>query len=305
VESSISKKIVSKRKLPYPSYLHIYDELDNNLLSSPVKPEFQGKIEKSKIKSEILNNERELDIFLPPSYSRNPDKKYPVLYMHDGNNLFYPEISFGGMPWKVNTTIENLVFKKLMEEIIVVGIHNTPQRGNEYTWTEMNWRGMVKEGGNGAKYAQFMIEELKPMIDTKYRTKKEPEHTGVMGSSLGGLISLYLGIKHHDVFSKLGVISPSLWWGYGQALKDVEEIKSNLKIWIDMGTKEGMYKSSTPNFKNYHLENTRMLRSKLITKGYKEGINLGYYEDKEGMHNEWSWGNRVAMPLLFFFGKFN
>ncbi|MFN8672232.1 MAG: alpha/beta hydrolase-fold protein [Candidatus Sericytochromatia bacterium] len=303
MESTIHNKRYQRKKLPYPSYLHVYSEIDDNLLSSPVKPEFKGKIERHMIKSVELDNERELDIYLPPSYSRNKDQRYPVLYMHDGNNLFYPEISFGGMPWKVDTTIENLVYKKLMEEIIVVGIHNTSKRSYEYTWTEMNWRGSVKEGGGGQKYANFIINDVKKLIDEKYRTKSDASNTAVMGSSLGGLISLYLGIKHHNTFSKIGIISPSLWWGYGQPLKDVEEITTDMKIWVDMGTKEGSYKSTNPLFKNYHLENTRTLRDRLKKKGYVEGVNLGYYEDDEGFHNEWSWGNRFAMPLLFFFGK--
>lgn len=305
MESIIPKKKSSKKKLPYPPYLHIYSELDDNILNSTLKPQFRGSIERHQVKSKILDNEREIDIYLPPSYQKSKNKTYPVLYMHDGNNLFYPEISFGGVHWQVDATVENLVFKHLMEEIIVVGVYNTPQRSYEYTWTEMLWRNSVKEGGGGSKYAKFLIEEVKPLVDSKYRTKKDAQNTGVMGSSLGGLISFYLGLYHSDVFSKIGVISPSLWWGYGEAMRDVEKIQQNLKIWVDMGTKEGIYRSSNTTLKNPHLDNIRLLKSQLIKKGYKEGSNLGYYEDQEGFHNELSWANRLAMPLLFFFGKLN
>jgi predicted alpha/beta superfamily hydrolase len=272
-----------------------------NKVFSKIHPHhhIRGSIVRHNISSRYLNNSRDLDIYLPPSYFKNPQKRYPVLYMHDGNNLFYPQIAFGGMPWKVDSTIDNMINNKLIEEVIVVGIHNTIGRNYEYTWTEMHsYHG--KEGGGGSKYARFLIDELKPFIDYRFRTLSDRNNTAVMGSSLGGLISFYLGLFHHDVFGKIGMISPSLWWDKGIAFKHVFHIPPHLQIWMDMGTKEG-YKRATKE--NINIVMTRYMKEHLIRFGYREGYNFAYMEDKGGMHNEYWWGNRLHMPLIFFFGK--
>lgn len=287
-------------KILYPAYIQNYIGEDSNFDSVLIQK--KGTIIRHKIKSEFLNNERNIDIYLPPSYKKNKTKNYPVLYMHDGNNLFYPEIAFGGVPWQADITADKLISKSLIQEIIIVGVHNTIGRNFEYTWTEMNFPGGKKEGGGGEKYARFLIEELKPFIDKNYRTSKSRNDTGVMGSSLGGLISFYLGIKHPDVFGKIGVISPSFWWGYGEALRDVKNIQPYLKIWMDMGIREG---GNFSRRKNTHINNLQKMKAELINKGYIEGYNLGYYEDKNGFHNEYSWSKRLHMPFLFFFGKRN
>lgn len=264
---------------------------------------YKGCIERHQFHSKILKNDRNIDIYLPPGYNKEQNKSFPIIYMHDGNNLFDPKIAFGGVPWQVDKTIEKLAVKGLIEEVIVVGIHNTIGRHHEYTWTPMKFRNQT-EGGGGPQYAEFIINELKPFIDKQYRTSKFRHDTVVMGSSLGGLISFYLGLHHSDVFSKIGIISPSFWWGYGEAMKDARNIKPDLKIWMDMGAKEGQC-SCCAHKKNMHIINLRNMKQELINKGYKEGHNLGYFEDEEGMHNEHSWGKRFHQPLLFFFGKHN
>lgn len=284
-----------------PEYLTKYYLLGNQLEIN--NNDFKGSIDRHDFISEFLKNRRDIDVYLPPSYAKNPNKNYPVIYMHDGNNLFYPELSFAGVHWAVDSTLEKLIKKDLINEVIVVGIHNTPQRSYEYTWQEMKFR-ENSHGGGGTHYARFIIEELKPFIDKKYRTSKDRNDTAVMGSSLGGLISLYLGINHPEVFSKLGVISPSLWWNYGSALKDIENMKNDIKVWLDMGVNEGKCNCCSHK-ENHHLNNLRALKYKLSSKGFEEGINLGYFEDIEGQHNEASWSRRLHLPLLFFFGRYN
>ncbi len=260
---------------------------------------YKGSIVREHIYSRYLDNSRHIDIYLPPSYFKNPNKRYPVLYMHDGNNLFYSKIAFAGVTWKVDSTIDKMINNSLIEEIIVVGIHNTMGRNYEYTWTEMkSYHG--KEGGGGNKYARFLIDELKPLIDFKFRTLKDRNNTAVMGSSLGGLISFYLGLYYSDVFGKIGMISPSLWWDKGIAFNHVKSIPSHLKIWMDMGTQEGYRKSTKENI---NIMMTRYMKDSFQRLGYKEGYNLAYMEDKGGQHNEYSWSQRLHMPLIFLFGK--
>ena len=258
----------------------------------------KGTIVRQYYHSNNLNNGRDIDIYLPPSYNYDLNKRYPVLYMHDGNNLFYPSLSFGGVAWGVDNAIERLVSEDKIEEVIVVGIHNTYSRSYEYTWTPMTCECHGTQGGGGEKYARFIVEELKSFIDNNFRTLSDRDNTAVMGSSMGGLISLYLGIHYPDVFSKLGLVSTSFWWGMGAPFSDIENISSDLEIWIDMGNNEGFYKGN-----NWSLIGARKMREKLLSKGYKEGINLGYHEDDNGYHNEDSWARRVHMPLEFHFSK--
>ncbi|MFN8671189.1 MAG: alpha/beta hydrolase-fold protein [Candidatus Sericytochromatia bacterium] len=252
----------------------------------------RGSIIRHHLGSSNLNNSRDIDIYLPPSYNKDRNKHYPVLYMHDGNNLFYPEIAFAGKPWKINKTVDMLINTGLIQEIIVVGIHNTIGRNYEYTWDQMKYRNGFVEGGGGYKYSKFIINEVKDYIDRELRTLPDRNNTAIAGSSLGGLISYYLALYYPNIFGKTAIISPSLWWSHGKPLLDSRAISNNLKIWLDMGTQEG----------HSNIEMTRFMRNELYKKGYREGYNLGYLEDRGGKHNEVSWGNRFHLPLIFFFG---
>src|SRR5262249_44323272 len=153
--------------------------------------------------SKILNNDRRLIVWLPPGYNTR-QQRYPVLYMHDGQNLFDDATSFLG-EWHADETATMLIEQKRIEPIIIVGVENTgTSRLDEYTPTEGEDRTGAttrRAGGRGELYAQFLIQEVKPFIDANYRTLPDREHTAVAGSSLGGLISLYLGYQHGDVFS--------------------------------------------------------------------------------------------------------
>ncbi len=153
-----------------------------------------------------LDRHRRIWLFLPPDYESS-GLDYPVLYMHDGQNLFDVATSFAG-EWEVDETL-NALFADGKAVPIVVGIDNGGgDRIDEYT----PWPNPQHGGGDGDLYAHFIVETLKPYIDANYRTKPGRENTGVMGSSLGGLISHYIGIKYQDIFSKAGVFSPSYWF---------------------------------------------------------------------------------------------
>src|SRR5947209_8068748 len=150
---------------------------------------------------------RPITIYLPPGYERG-EARYPVLYMHDGQNLFEPERAFiPGQHWRLDEAADAAINARAAEPMILVGVdHGGPARIDEYTPTRDESR---QAGGKAAEYAQMLIEELKPLIDSRYRT--HPDDTTTGGSSLGGLVSLYLGLTHPKVFRKVGAMSPSVW----------------------------------------------------------------------------------------------
>jgi len=154
---------------------------------------------------QLDNRERRIWVYLPPDYNQS-NRRYPVLYMHDGQNLFDQATSFAG-EWQVDETLERL-FKEKGFAIIVVGIDNGGERRiDEYSpWVNSEYG----RGGEGDAYVRFIVETLKPYIDSKYRTL--PNETGIMGSSLGGLISIYAGFKYPEVFKYVGAMSPAFWF---------------------------------------------------------------------------------------------
>lgn len=279
-----------------------HSELDRekNLNIYKHSKNIKGIIKRHKFYSNTLGNRRYIDVYLPPGYYERLYKSYPVLYMHDGNNLFDPRISFGGVSWDVDLTVEYLTENHLIEEVIVVGISNSFEREYEYTWTSMYLDyDDIKQGGGGRKYSRFLVSELKPFIDNKYRTLPYRDTTAVMGSSLGGVISFYLGLYYPHVFSKIGIMSPSLWWGDGVLYKHAKNLVPNLQIWLDMGTKE--YEGEIDE--NEGIKSTRKLRDILLDIGFIDGENLAYFEHEEAEHNERDWSERLYLPLMYFFGK--
>ncbi len=247
--------------------------------------------------SKFLENNRNILVYLPPSYKPASRRKYPVLYMHDGNNLFDSNTAFMGVEWEVDEAAERLIELDLLNEIIIVGVFNTAARLEEYTPTSSSKMG----GGQGPKYLKFLIEELMPIINHKFNTLTGPSNTGIMGSSLGGLISLWAGFEHPDVFGRVGSISPSLWWDSNMMEKNYLPKKDRLdhKVWLDMGTQEGLNRQG----KSLALQDTRKVCELLKSKGYKQGKDLYYYEHIGAYHDEASWASRIHMPLLFLFGK--
>ena len=213
--------------------------------------------------------------------------RYPVLYMHDGQNLFEPETAYKkGEHWRLGETAAGLIRAGRIEPLIIVGIYNTgEQRIHEYTPT----RDAKLGGGRAADYGRMIVEELKPMIDRSYSTRPEAEHTGLGGSSLGGLVTLHLGFTHPKVFGKLAVLSPSVWWNRRTILRTVRQSRSKprTKIWLDMGTAEG----------RRGLDDARLLKAALVGLGFAIGDDLHYAEYEGATHSEEAWAERVA-PML-------
>jgi predicted alpha/beta superfamily hydrolase len=260
-----------------------------NTLSGTVKfhPDF---------KSDVLKNSRTVAVYLPPGYERDKSARYPVLYMHDGQNLFDAATSFAG-EWGADETAERLIAGGKIEPLIIVGIYNNAQRMDEYSPDRDAKR---NAGGRGADYARFVVDEVKPFIDRTYRTRPGRADTGIAGSSLGGLISLYACSKYPEVFSRCGIISPALMWNDASILDALEKNHGWMKghrFWLDMGTAEG---SQIDQFSEA-LKYTRRLARIFDSAGLKNNRDYHYVEVEKGEHNERAWSARFDKTLMFLY----
>jgi predicted alpha/beta superfamily hydrolase len=240
--------------------------------------------------SRFLGNCRRLTVYLPPGYAADSDRRYPVLYLHDGQNLFDPAAAAFGVAWDAHHTADRLIRAGHLPPLLMVGIDNTPPRLDEYT---VHRDPGEKAGGRGLLYARFVAEEVKPFIDDRYRTLSGRETTGVAGSSLGGLISLAIVREHADRFGLCAALSPSLWWAGGRLLREVATDSAwlrGVRLWIDMGTREG------------GVRRTRTLVRHLEAAGLRAGEHFRYEEVQDGEHNESAWAARFDRVLLFLFG---
>jgi predicted alpha/beta superfamily hydrolase len=241
--------------------------------------------------SRLVEEHHDLIVYLPPMYEAEGGRRFPVLYMQDGQNLFDPETSFiKGNYWQLGETADALASSGAIEPLIIVGIYNAGlKRLDEYTPVEDKRLG----GGNADAYGRMLVQELLPFIDAQYRTLRGAENCGLGGSSLGGLVTLYLGLQYPSVFSRLAVMSPSVWWRNRTILRTVAAIskKPELGIWLDMGTKESAR----------GVAEARLLRDGLIKKGWQLGEDLAYCEAEGAEHTESAWAERAGSMLKFLF----
>lgn len=243
--------------------------------------------------SRFLERARNIIVYLPINYGVDPNKRYPVLYMHDGQNLYNPEDAFGGIAWGVDETAQRLIVEEQIEPLIIVGIYNSGEsRIDEYTPVASQSRRMQKQGGRADFYGKMLIEELKPFIDENYLTLPQREFTGIGGSSLGGLVSLYLGFKHPEIFSRVAAISPSVWWANNQIIREIAKNPERipLRIWLDIGRKEG----------SRIKHQVRALKEILLASGWTDA-DLRYAEIPNASHNEMAWAVRFDEVLKFLF----
>jgi len=234
--------------------------------------------------SSELDNERDLLVSLPGGYAAG-DRRYPVIYMHDGQNLFDPATSFSGS-WNVDIAMAEVSLDGF--DAIVVGIPNMGRdRLAEYSPFEHPQLG----GGRGDYYLEFLINTVKPLIDQRYLTAADRQHTGIVGSSMGGLISLYAFFRHPEAFGFAGVLSPSLWLTEAATFAFIEDAPfSPGKLYLDVGAREGAR----------HVEKALRLRDILEEKGYTLGEDLMWVEEEHGAHHESAWARRFrdALPFL-------
>jgi predicted alpha/beta superfamily hydrolase len=249
------------------------------------------------LQSSSLPDGRQLTIYLPPGYEVETERRYPVLYLQDGQNLFDAARAFGRQPWQVDETATALIEAGTIEPLIIAGIDNSgANRINEYTHTHDRKRG----GGEASAYAALVTGTVKPFVDATYRTLCDAGNTGIGGSSLGGLVSLYIALTHADVFGKAAVMSPSVWWDRRSILRLARTApKPRPRLWVDMGTAESMGAGSARRV----LEDARLLKAGLVKAGWIEGIDLRYEDIEGGEHNERAWGSRFGRVLEWLFPR--
>ncbi|HXM97887.1 MAG TPA: alpha/beta hydrolase-fold protein [Candidatus Dormibacteraeota bacterium] len=248
-------------------------------------------IKHEQFRSRYLRNRRDLIVYLPPGYHEQPDKNFPVLYLHDGQNLFDGETSFiPGMDWHVGQTADDLIYAGSVAPLIIVGIYNVGEhRIREYTPTRIPKLG----GGRADRYARFLLEEVKSFLEENYRVSKGPRNTGIGGSSLGGLVSLYLGLRMPGIFGKIAALSPSVWWNERVILRFAQSalIQPLPRIWLDIGANEG------PRI----VDDVEKFRDILVEKGWRLEESLHYERVPGAVHNEAAWARRVGPFLQFLF----
>ena len=241
--------------------------------------------------SRFLRNQRDLIVYLPPGYDHPPRRAFPILYLHDGQNLFDGATSFvPGMDWQVGQTADQLIRDGQVAPLIIVGIYNAGKhRLGEYTPTSVPRLG----GGRANRYARFLLEEVRPFLQEKYRVSCGVENTGIGGSSLGGLVSLYLGLRLPQVFGKIAALSPSVWWNGRVILRfaAAAPVQPIPRIWLDAGTREG----------GRTVEDVERFRDILLRKGWQLERDLHYERVEGAEHNEAAWSQRVGPFLRFLF----
>ncbi|HUF00061.1 MAG TPA: alpha/beta hydrolase-fold protein [Anaerolineales bacterium] len=247
---------------------------------------------------------RHVDVWCPPGYFENTSESYPVIYMNDGQNIYDSAAAFGGSGWEIHKAISGLMDVKEIRGAIVVGIWNTDIRWREYMPQKPYWSLALRRhheafinrsGGEPVSdaYLQFLVEEMKPFIDSNYRTFPDQANTFVMGSSMGGLISLYAVSEYPNVFGGAGCLSTN--WPAGEHAL-VSEMAKNLpdpdthKLYFDYGT-EGLDALYGP----YQKQMDEYLRST----GYMENRNWMTIKFAGADHSETAWRARVKIPLSF------
>jgi predicted alpha/beta superfamily hydrolase len=234
-----------------------------------------------------LRNRRGVDVYLPDSYAMGGRRRYPVVYMQDGQNLSDPAIAVGGNTWPLETARAGLAGRGI--EPLVVGLHNTGEaRLAEYSPFPDPRHG----GGKGDAYVRFLVETVAPRIGAQYRVSRERAETVIAGSSMGGLISLYAFFRTPPAFGRAAVMSPSIWFGARRILEFVDDARMvDGRIYVDVGTAEG---SGT-------VRDARALVRILRRKGYRRGT-LRYVQATGHHHQESDWARRLPAALGFLLG---
>lgn len=259
-------------------------------------------------------DDKNYEVFLPPSYAQNEEKRYPVLYMMDLQNLFVDSLAYGGVAWNIDEVVDSLVKAGKMQEIIIVGVDHAgydrfseyaPQKPMEALPQEMrdSLLHFLQKPLYADQYLQFLVKELKPKIDEQYRTLTGVEHTFIGGSSMGGLISMYAQCEYPDVFG--GALCLSTHWPI--FLEDpVPVVPAEIVRYFSQNLPQGKkwyFDYGTKGIDQYYEPYQQQIDSVMLANGYVEGENFISRKFEGHDHNERDWNRRVYIPLEFVFGK--
>lgn len=250
-----------------------------------------------------LNSERTLRIYLPPNYETMD--QFPVIYMHDAQNLYDIKTSSYGAIWDVHEHM-NHYYETYNQGVIVVGIDNYEGRHHrldEYSpWVNDRIKTLsgfedISEdvGGLGEKYVSFIVNNLKPYIDKHYKTNPSRESTSIIGSSMGGLISLYAMTVYPNIFSKVGAFSTAAWFAEKELLSCLKAFDHNqpIKWYLDVGLKE----SDNDTLIEHYVNGSKKIHS--VLKEHVSEEDLLFVIDKDGIHNEKDWSKRFFHAIEF------
>jgi len=243
--------------------------------------------------SNYLPSTHTLVVYVPPGYDEEPGRTYPVLYMQDGQNLFDGRTSFiPGVSWQIREQADEAIEAGEVTPLVIVGIYNAGERRlAEYTPDESRQMG----GGQADRYGLMLTRELMPWIASQYRVRQDRQATGLGGSSLGGLVTLFLGLRHPECFGKLAALSPSVWWNHKTILGYLNErapqIWERPKLWLDVGDREG----------HRTLRDVEHIARRLKANGWRPGETMHFERVAGGTHDEASWAKRVRPMLRFLF----
>jgi len=244
--------------------------------------------------STVLDNTRAIYAYLPPTYIENTEATLPVVYMHDGQNLWaaHPDWALGGVTWQVDTAFDNAANNGTFKEAIVIGVESNSNRIYEYTPTVDP---DVQAGGGADSYLQMLVQELKPAVDGMLRTRIDTSSTLMAGSSLGGLVTAYAGRTKPTVFGRIAALSPSAWWDSEVIVSEVQTTPAApnrpLLVYVDSGD------SAAEN-----AADVNALADAYVSVGYMEGTDLLHVVQPGGQHNETYWAQRFPGAMLFLLG---
>lgn len=259
-----------------------------------------GNIDHHTLQSKLVGD-RELVVYLPPGYSERDNFTYPFALLLDGQNIFDQSTAVFGVEWGADESAEELIVEQIMGPTILCAIYNSPHRIDEYTPFPDPEHG----GGEAAQYRAFLTDEVIPFLESRYTVSKRSSERAVIGSSLGGLLALYLGWTASETFGMVGALSPSLWWGRRgliTAIAGSEPPKNRPKIWLDAGTEESRVDENRNGVPDL-LDDMRALRAVLRYQGFKEEQDLFYHEIEGATHDEESWSKRIGRVFTHFFPK--
>jgi pullulanase len=296
VELNSEHEMICNRQLTLDStvdeYVYVVENWNSNISTKNIR----GNVD---ILEEFympqLDRTRRIWIYLPPGYKKGI-QRYPVMYMHDGQNLFADSTSFSG-EWGIDETLETMIAEKRIEKMIIVGIENHPQyRLEEYSPFAFEYRGK-KVQPQAQQYGKFIVETLKPYIDKNYRTRRGRRNTAIAGSSMGGLVSVYLALEYQDTFSKVGALSSA----FGVCREDLvayihEHAKKRpIRYWLDMGSIEVEQMA-------YDVNQQKIIEA-LIFSGWEEGKEVQYTLYEGAGHHERYWRARFGEVLEYLWRK--